>query len=104
MVDIGGAPGVGGIYEDGGRVSEQLDDGESVTVPDGETWVVSIIGTTKGNSGVVELNGQQFVSFGDNTNSQRTTTEIDTVLKGGDTVKAASLGSGGSVQVGGWAL
>lgn len=45
MERLGGAGGGGAIYEDGEPVVINLSDSESVTVPNGGTWVVNVFST-----------------------------------------------------------
>jgi hypothetical protein len=91
------------IYEDGEPVSEQLGDDESITVPNGETWVVTItLSQNKPDNFSktrVKINGTTVTAR--NTGVAPENWSFQTVLKSGDTVSTS-----GNVrsQIGGWAL
>lgn len=85
--------GGGGIYEDGEPVCETLGEDESVTVPDGEVWMVTII-LSEGDSGDgLDLPG--------NANIHEEITPIDIVLNGGD---EPSTGQETEAFITGWSV
>ena len=91
MSSVTSSGGGGPIYQDGDPVSVTLQSGESVTVPAGETWVVTI---TTGYR--AKINGAYMLSKSDNNPS------TSTVLTGGDNV--SDDGNNGRIHVGGWSV
>lgn len=91
------------IYEDGEPVSEQLDRNESITVPNGETWVVTITLSQNNSNNFsdtkVRINGTTVTAR--NTGVAPENWSFQTVLKSGDTVSLPKSARG---QIGGWAL
>lgn len=87
-------PGGGAIYSDGDPLLEQVANGESLSVPAGETWVVTV--AFVGNPQDARLNNSQITSQD---------TERDIVLSGGDTVEQTYTGSTDStITISGWVL
>lgn len=73
---------------DNEAVSETLLPGDSVTVPSGEVWRVTLtMDLTRtlgsGNEASGKINGRTILGFSD---GQRRNTQVETVLTGGDTI------------------
>ena len=87
---------------DNAPVSVQLGTSESVMVPTGEQWNVSIVvGTINSTRSQLNVNGTAILEVYDNDNIPQMQI-IDLVLTGGDTVSLS--GSGIGAQIGGWRL
>lgn len=89
--------GGGPIYQDGNPVAESLAGGESVTVPSGETWVVTATGYPGSDPGRLQLNGSNVAQWTGDPVGFRL------IADSGDTLKNSN-GTGDNVTVTGWAL
>lgn len=75
MSSVSNSGGGGALYQDGSRVQVQVESGETVEVPEGETWIVDIY-----NPGNMEIAGATWMI---DTLSQYE----DVVLHGGDSIR-----------------
>lgn len=89
--------GGGPIYQDGNPVAESLAGGESVTVPSGETWVLTATGYSGGDPGQLNINGTGVFNWGNDM------LQIDIVVDEGGTIKNSN-GTGDPVTVTGWSV
>jgi len=95
--------GGGAIYKDGDPVAETLAGGESVTVPAGETWDVTIhIYDDSGDStGDVEVAGQRLAKVGSSVSLEQLQ-NIEIVIDSGQTIKSGN--SNVRVNISGYAV
>jgi hypothetical protein len=98
--------GGGAIYKDGTPLNEQLGNGESVTVPAGETWVaeINLVGRANSSRAYVKINGNFAQVSGDESASLEANTTAEYVLSGGDTVKTNGDTSVLAASITGWVL
>lgn len=97
----GGGGGGSAIYKDGDPVSEQLAGNESITVPTGETWVVTLTAFSgSGNNGSASINDQSVM-----TAESADFHDARMVLQAGDTVQASGKDGGlGGMTISGWSV
>jgi|GEM_PF-6963627 len=99
----GGSGGGSAIYKDGDPVSVQLGPDESTSVPNGETWVVTVACSNYGTGySRAEVNGTEIASH-DPGNSV-STGPVNVVLAAGDTITAYSDGAAGGAGIQGWSV
>ena len=99
MMGVSKAGGGGAIYKDGTPVNETLREGESITVPTGETWVLSIgSGNGANNRVTVEIDntGVHGDSSGYAYTNRVVVTEGQTISSSGD--------SGSESVLSGWSV
>ena len=79
-------------------MSLALNPDESVTVPSGDTWVITIASNGQ-NSTVVDINNSEMAKF-QNSDSQDSQPGVHTLVDSGDTITSLYSGS----HIGGWSL
>lgn len=96
----------GAIYEDGEPISEQILNGESITVPSAETWEAKIAAGLSGGPEEISINGSPVSQVGIGQSETDAAVQFNATLKGGDTVSidSDSSSSGGAVNISGWSV
>lgn len=96
------AGGGGAIYKDGNAVNEELGASESITVPAGETWVVTITVAHGGGSGAagVKVNTQNVIEGSSSTGTKKS----EMVLSDGDTITGFGGNTLSGVEISGWSV
>ena len=94
---------------DNGPVSVTIEDSESVSVPDGEVWKVSITAasTQEGELFAIQVNGTNASTVNnDGTSGDKNPSSWETVLTEGDEISLSDIASGGTrgAHIGGFVV
>jgi hypothetical protein len=93
-----GGGGDSAIYKDGTAVNERLNSGETLTIPAGETYVITVQMVPSGQTTGFAVNGNRILNDGGTENLS-----LEVVVSGGDTI-SEHANNGGAVGLTGWSV